>query len=151
MALAGILSIEFGIKATVDKWFNLFHKNLPHLQNVCERIPKADVHEGDWHTIGSVKNWTFIIDGKPTTLKERIETIDESKKTITWSFFDGDLGQQYKVFILTMELNEKDDGSGLIKWIIEFEVVDENIEPPYSYLDFINKSAKHVDDHLVDA
>ncbi|OIV95101.1 hypothetical protein TanjilG_21491 [Lupinus angustifolius] len=151
MALSGKVSIEFGIQATISQWFNLFHKNLSHVQNICERVHQAHIHEGDWHTIGSVKNWTFIIDGKPVKHKEKIEAIDENKKTITWSFFDDDLGQQYKVFILTMELNEKDDGSYLLKWTIEYELVNENVEPPYSYLDFLNKSSKHVDDYLVGA
>ncbi|KAK7258902.1 hypothetical protein RIF29_24491 [Crotalaria pallida] len=92
-----------------------------------------------------------LADGKPTTLKERIEAIDESKKSFTRSFFDGDLGKQYKVFIFTMELNEKDDGSGLLKCIVEFELVNENVQPPYSYLEFFHKCAKDVDDYLISA
>ncbi|OIV95105.1 hypothetical protein TanjilG_21495 [Lupinus angustifolius] len=144
MALSGKVSIEFGIKAANSQWFNLFHKNLNQIQNICERVHQAHVHEGDWHTIGSVKNWTFIIDGKLVKHKEKVEAIDESKKTLTWSFFDEDLGQQYKVFILTMEVNEKDNGSALCKCTIQYELVNENVEPPYAYLDFINKSSKHV-------
>ncbi|KAK7258901.1 hypothetical protein RIF29_24490 [Crotalaria pallida] len=124
------------------------HDNIPHIK--LDKVGYLVTFQVQLDGVISLDYMCFP-DGKPTTLKERIEAIDESKKTITWSLFDGDLGKQYKVFILTLEVNERDDGSGHVKWIIEFEVVNENVEPPYSYLDFFNKSSKDINDYLVRA
>ncbi|KAK7243909.1 hypothetical protein RIF29_38722 [Crotalaria pallida] len=153
MALTGKVSSEHVIKAPVEKWFNFFSNTLHHIPKVAERVHEANLHQGDdWHTIDSVKNWTFIIEGKHVTLKEKIVASDESNKTITWNFHDGDLGKQYKVFLLTMKLEEKHDGSGnIVKWTIDYEKVNDNVDPPYAYLDFLNQCTKDFDAHLLKA
>ena len=61
MALSGKLETEIEIQTTAAKFFNLFIKQLHELQNVSTEVHKAKVHEGDWHSIGSVKHWTYTI------------------------------------------------------------------------------------------
>ncbi|TKY68507.1 MLP protein 43 [Spatholobus suberectus] len=62
MSLAGKISTEVGVHATAAKWFNLFSKQLHHIQNVAERIHRAKLHQGDdWHTNDSVKHWSYAI------------------------------------------------------------------------------------------
>ncbi|KAK7260761.1 hypothetical protein RIF29_27058 [Crotalaria pallida] len=93
----------------------------------------------------------MALTGKVSTAKERIETIDESNKTITYIAFDGDIEKDYKVFKVIFQVAEKDDGSGTVKWTIEYEKINENIEPPYGYLDCYTKITKDVDAHLLKA
>jgi len=61
-SLSGKISTEVGVHATAEKWFNLYSKNLHHIQNVAERIHGAKLHKGDeWHTNDSVKHWSYTI------------------------------------------------------------------------------------------
>ncbi|KAK7260762.1 hypothetical protein RIF29_27059 [Crotalaria pallida] len=152
MALTGKVSTEHVILAPVSKWFNLFAKQLHHIQNIAEKVHHTKLHEGDdWHSNESVKHWTYVVHGKVHTCKEKIETVDESNKTITYSLFDEDIGKDYKVFKLIFQVAGKDDGSGRVIWTIEYEKVNENVEPPYGFLDYVTKVTKDIDAHLLKA
>ncbi|QHN97388.1 MLP-like protein [Arachis hypogaea] len=104
MALTGKLSSEIGIHAPAAKFFHLMTKQLDHVQNVCERVHETKLHEGDdWHCVGgSVKHWTYVIDGKVTTCKETVESIDEQNLSASYKLFDGDVSQHYKVFYVAI-------------------------------------------------
>ncbi|OIW03054.1 hypothetical protein TanjilG_19334 [Lupinus angustifolius] len=149
MALSGILSSEIGIKAPASKWFNLFTKQLQRIPIIVDGVEKVTLLQGDWHTIGSVKQWSELVDGKVATFKEKIEAIDEKNKWIRYNIFDGEMNQHYKVYILTIQVIEKDDGSASIKWTIEYEKVNESLEPPYHYMDSITKGCKDIDAELL--
>ncbi|KAK7260895.1 hypothetical protein RIF29_27194 [Crotalaria pallida] len=152
MALTGKLSIELGIQATAAKWYHLYTTQLHHVQNVAEKVHQINLHQGDdWHAIGSVKNWTYVIDGNVVSCKETVEAIDESNKTITYKLSDGDISQHYKVFKLIFQLIEREDGSDFLKWTVEYETINENVEPPYGYLRTLNECTKDIDGHLLKA
>ncbi|KAK7304540.1 hypothetical protein VNO77_42421 [Canavalia gladiata] len=151
MAQIGKMSCELGIQTPAAKFFNLFVKQLHHLPNITDRVHEGKLHQGDWHGIGSVKNWTYTVDGKVTTCKEKIEVIDAQNKSLTFNLFDGDVGKLYKILKGHLEVIDKDDGSAIAKWTYEYEKVNEDIPPPYGYLDFVAKITKDVDAHLIKA
>ncbi|MED6195926.1 hypothetical protein PIB30_042398 [Stylosanthes scabra] len=153
MALSGKLSTEIVIQAPAGKFFNLVSKSLHHVQNICERVHGTKLHEGeDWHSVGdSVKHWTYVIDGKVVTCKETIEFIDEQNKTIKFNLFDGDIGQQYKVLKLTVQEIDNSNGSVSAKWTLEYEKINDNVEAPYGYMEYFDKSTKEMDAHLLKA
>ncbi|OIV89148.1 hypothetical protein TanjilG_26043 [Lupinus angustifolius] len=151
MALKGILSSEVGVHASASKWFNLFAKELHNVQNTTDRVHKTKLLEGDdWHSIGSVKQWTDIVDGKESHYKERLDAIDEENKTIVYTLFDGDFSKDYNVFKLLFQVIEKNNGA-FIKWTIEYEKVNEKVEPPYGFMDHFTKSTKEIDVFLLKA
>ena len=90
-------------------------------------------------------------DGKVSTCKESIEAIDEQNKSITFNLYDGDISQHYKFFKNTLQVIEKNDGSASAKWTIEFEKINEDVETPYGYLEFLDKCSKDMDGHLLKA
>ncbi|KAK7304541.1 hypothetical protein VNO77_42422 [Canavalia gladiata] len=151
MVLTGKVSTELGIQTTAAKFFNLFVKQLHHVQNISDTVHEAKLHQGDWHGIGSVKSWTYTVDGKVTTCKEKIEVIDPRNKSLTFDLFDGDVGKVFKILKAHLEVIDKDDGSAIAKWTYEYEKVNEDIPPPYGYLDFVTKITKDVDAHLLKA
>jgi len=62
MTLAGKITTEIGVHATAEKWFNLFAKQLHHVQNLAERVHGTKLHHGeDWHHPESIKHWTYVI------------------------------------------------------------------------------------------
>ncbi|XP_012574302.1 MLP-like protein 43 [Cicer arietinum] len=152
MVLAGKISTEVGVRASADKFFHLFSKKLHDVQNHCERVHETILHEGDdWHVSDSVKQWTYVIDGKVHTCKESVEEIDEENKKLTFKLFGGDIDEHYKIFKLIIEVIDKADGSASVKWTIEYEKIHEDYDPPNGYMDYFAKCTKDMDAHLVNA
>ncbi|KAF1889276.1 hypothetical protein Lal_00024599 [Lupinus albus] len=71
--------------------------------------------------------------GKVITCKEKIEFIDEEKKSITFDLFEGDVSQYYKILKINLHVIDKNGGGAIAKWIVEYEKVDENVKPPNGY------------------
>ncbi|KAJ1425397.1 START-like domain superfamily [Sesbania bispinosa] len=152
MALTGKVTTELGIYTSASKFFNLFAKQLHHVQNVTDRIHEGKMHHGDdWHDTETIKHWTYTIDGKVTTCKESIEVLDEENKSITFNLFEGDVEQHYKILKINLQVIDKENGGAITKWTVEYEKVNESVEPPYGYLDYLTKVTKDVDDHLLKA
>nr|AFW90520.1 MLP-like protein [Phaseolus vulgaris] len=151
MSLSGRISSETGVHATAAKMFSFFTKQLHHVQNITDRIHKAKLHDGhDWHHNESIKQWTYIIDGKVTTCQESME-YDEAKKRIIFKLFGGDLDQQYKLLNLIFEATDKENGGAVIKWIVEYERLREDVDPPYGYIEYLHKCTTDIDAHLLKA
>ncbi|WVZ03147.1 hypothetical protein V8G54_023953 [Vigna mungo] len=124
MSLTGKITTELPIDETADEWFDTFRNQFQHIQDIVGNVHGARLLQGDdWHANDSVKHWTYTV------------AIDH----------------KYKVFNLTFEAIEKDDGSAAIKWSIEYEKVSEDVHPPYGYLEFYDHVTKDVDAHLVKA
>jgi len=86
-----------------------------------------------------------------TTCQESIESIDEANKTITYKLFNGDIDQHFKVFKFIFQAIDKNSGGAIIKWTIEYERVSEDVDPPYGYVEYLHKSTRDIDAHLLKA
>jgi len=149
MVLAGKLITELGIKTPADKFYKLFASELHEVQNVCERVHHTKLHEGeDWHHTDSVKHWTYVIDGEVHTCNESIEEVDDQNKKITYKLFGGDI-ENYKVFKLILEVLNKADGSSAVRWTIDYEKNNEDVDTPNGWMDYLSKSTRDIDGHLV--
>ncbi|XP_058728486.1 MLP-like protein 28 [Vicia villosa] len=151
MSLTGKVESETEIAATAAKFYHVFRKQLEHVPNISQEIHGARVHEGDWENVGSVKHWEYTIEGKKQSAKEKIETIDDENKLITYSVFDGEVSENYKSLNVTFQVIDKEHGGGIVKWIFEYEKVKEDITgvSPEAYLAFAEKVTKDIDAHLV--
>ncbi|KAK7283952.1 hypothetical protein RIF29_13702 [Crotalaria pallida] len=150
MSLKGKITDEFGVRSPAAKFFHFIAKQLHQVQHITDRVHEGKVHEGDWHGLGSVRDWTYVIDGKVTNAKEKFEVIDEENKTIVLDVFDGDVGQLYKLFKITIEVSEdKDNGGSIVKFTYDYEKINKDIAAPYGYLDFLSKVAADADVHLL--
>ncbi|KEH19275.1 putative START-like domain-containing protein [Medicago truncatula] len=149
MVLAGKLITELGIKTPGEKFFQLFATQLHEVQNVVERCHHTKLHEGeDWHHSDSVKHWTYVMDGKVHTCNEQVEEVDEQNKKITFKLFGGDI-ENYKVFKLILEVLNKADGSSAVRWTIDYEKNNEEVETPNGWMDYLSKGTRDIDGHLV--
>ncbi|XP_058744234.1 MLP-like protein 43 [Vicia villosa] len=150
MVLFGKLSTELGIKAPIDIFFNYFVTQLHEAQVHCERVHHTKLHEGeDWHHTDTVKHWTYVIDGEVHTCYDSLEEVDEQNKKITWKLFGGDIDKHYKVFKLTLQVIDKaDDGTAVAKWAIEYEKLNEDIDPPNGWMEYLSKCTRDIDAHL---
>lgn len=50
------------VKSHADKVFDLWACKLPQISKLCpDKLPKFELHEGDWHLSGSVITWHYLV------------------------------------------------------------------------------------------
>ncbi|CAJ2657170.1 unnamed protein product [Trifolium pratense] len=133
MVLVGKLSTELGIKTSADKFFKLFASEIHELQNICGSVHETNLHE----------------DGKVQTCHESFEEIDEKNKKIVHKIFGPDIDKSYKIFKLIIEVFDKGDGGATVKWTVEYEKINEDIDPPYGWLEYVGKCTRDIDAHFL--
>ncbi|CAI9096001.1 OLC1v1032061C1 [Oldenlandia corymbosa var. corymbosa] len=147
--LVGKLEGELKLNSNPDEFFHSIGgkaHQLPDLIN--HKIPSIELHEGDWKTEGSIKNWTYVIDGKVEVYKERMK-FDEETKTVTAEAIDGDCMKHYKNYVVTAKVVTNEDGSGAVKYSVDYEKLNENEPTPTKYLEWIGHMLKDLDASLV--
>lgn len=60
--LAGKLETEVEIKSSAVIFYNIFKSQMHMLPNISsDNVQHVELHEGDWETLGSVKNWNYTL------------------------------------------------------------------------------------------
>uniref|UniRef100_A0A1D1ZGT8 MLP-like protein 423 n=1 Tax=Anthurium amnicola TaxID=1678845 RepID=A0A1D1ZGT8_9ARAE len=150
MGLAGELEVEVDVKSPADKFWRgisdsteLFPKIFPDQYKSIESV------EGDGKTVGSVRLIRYA-QGIPmvTFVKEKIEAIDETNKSVGYSVIDGDLLSFYKTFKAKLQVTPKGEGA-LVKWAIVYEKANEEVPEPNLIVDSAVKTFAGLDEHLL--
>ncbi|PKI58112.1 MLP-like protein 328 [Punica granatum] len=148
MGIEGKLEAELELKSTVDKLYKRLKSEIHHAPDASsDKIHAIEVHEGDWETPGSVKLWTYTIDGKKETFKEKIE-VDDETKTVTLVAVDGHVLERYKNYKLIIQIVPKEDHA-VAKIAINVEKHSVNVPDPHDYMQFAMGIVKDIDEHLV--
>ncbi|KAM5567003.1 hypothetical protein ABKV19_015232 [Rosa sericea] len=152
MALQGKVEAEIEIKAPADKFYNIFKSQAHHVPNTSQTgtITGVAVHEGDWETAGSIKIWSYAIEGEEGTFKEKVE-LDEVNKAIILNGLEGDVFQYYKSFKGVYQFTQKDEGGSIAKVSIEYEKLSEEIAAPDKYIRLMTNIVKDLDAHFIKA
>ncbi|XP_050232667.1 MLP-like protein 28 [Mercurialis annua] len=151
MSLVRKLEAELELQySSADKFFTLLSKEIYHTSKASsDKIQQIDVLQGDWETSGSVKLWSYTIDGKQEIFKEKVE-VDEANKVVIMTAIEGHILEQYKSFKITHKAIPKSGGAAdVLKITVEYEKLKPEDEPPTKYLDFILCVVKDVDVHLL--
>lgn len=172
---ASTLHAEVELKSAAEKFWEsmrdstiLFPKVFPDLYKSIE------VLEGDGKCPGSIRlinyadgnrkkhmhflfasflNFLFFFGiGSPLVKvsKEKIDTVDEGKKEVSYSVIGGDLLKYYKNFNGTIHVATKGEGS-LVKWSCGFEKVSDEVPDPHIIKDFAIENFKDLDVFLLKA
>ncbi|CAH2080676.1 unnamed protein product [Thlaspi arvense] len=143
---------EVEIESSAHEFFHVFRSKAHNIPNVCpQKVSAIDVHAGDWETQGSIKQWSYVVDGKSETSRETVEAIDDENKSITFNVLDGDMLQNYKSLKAFLQVTGKEDKGALVKWTIEYEKTNENAPDPDKYMDLVVSMTKDIDQHLLKA
>ncbi|KAI3952500.1 hypothetical protein MKW92_009127 [Papaver armeniacum] len=146
--LVGKLIAESEVNCNADKFYKIFKHH--------EEVPKAIPHiytsvkpvEGDGLTSGCIKEWGYVLEGKSLIGKEKTTYNDETR-TIHHSVIEGDVMNDYKKLDGTLVVNPKADGHGsIVKWIIEYEKINEDSPVPIPYLAMCNQITEGLNSHL---
>ncbi|XP_074302943.1 MLP-like protein 31 [Silene latifolia] len=88
----------------------------------------------------------LLEDGKKCVAKELIEVIDEENQLVRFKIIDGDLLKEFKSFTLTVHVLPRGELTG-VKWISEFEKIDESVPYPTKLIDFCIAVTKDIETH----
>ncbi|KAA8529041.1 hypothetical protein F0562_033471 [Nyssa sinensis] len=120
------------------------------MPKICPgKFQSIEVLEGDGKSVGSVRLWTYIM-GNPVIAKDKIDAIDEEKKSISFNLIGGEVTKYYQSFKATLQATSEGNAN-LVKWTLEYEKANEDVPTPYSHLDFLLAQSRHVDAYLLKA
>ncbi|XP_026439125.1 major latex protein 15-like [Papaver somniferum] len=146
--LVGKLITESEVNCNADKYYKKFkdHEELPTaIPHICTSIKAV---EGHGTTSGCVKEWCYILEGKPLTIKEKT-VYDDETRTIHHSGVAGDLMNDYKKWDVIFTVNPKAHGHGsIVKWIVGYEKMNEDSPVPIPYLVLFQQITDDLNAHL---
>ncbi|KAK8493255.1 hypothetical protein V6N13_122160 [Hibiscus sabdariffa] len=136
-------------KSSADKFFDAY-KTKPHLMPRMSNQLITDVKllQGDWDSVGSVRLWHYTLQGKSVTMKEMIEKIDDTNRTIVYKVLGGDCMEFYNSWNPILNVTQMGDGC-LVKCTMEFEKKNDDAPDLAMYTDFFTILVKNVDAFLL--
>ncbi|XP_037495143.1 MLP-like protein 31 isoform X1 [Jatropha curcas] len=151
MALTGKLEADVEIKASADKFHDVFGSRPHHVKHATpHNIKGCELHDGEFGKEGSVVFWNYVHDGVPKVAKEIVEKIDDVNLSTTFTVIEGDLLKEYKNFKITVKATPKGTGS-VAHWTLEYEKLNKDIPDPHSLVKFLLDVSKDIDAHLTKA
>ncbi|KAI3833115.1 hypothetical protein MKX03_021393 [Papaver bracteatum] len=146
--LVGKLITESEVNCNADKYYQIFkhHEDLPSA--IPHMFTSAKAVEGHGTTSGCVKEWGYILEGKPLTVREKTTYTDETR-TITHIGIEGGMMNDYKKFEATLVVKPKANGHGsIVSWILDYEKINEDSPVPFDYLAFFQQTIEDLNSPL---
>lgn len=78
--------------------------------------------------------------------KERVESIDEEEKQVTFKVVEGDLLESFKIFVVSVHVDTSGEDN-FVTWSFDYEKVDESVKDPTEYLDLVLRITKDIETH----
>ncbi|KDP44595.1 hypothetical protein JCGZ_22177 [Jatropha curcas] len=148
MSLTGKLEADVEIKASADKFHDVFGSRPHHLKHATpHNVQGCELHDGEFGKEGSVVCWNYVHDGVPKVAKDIVEKIDNVNLFTTYKVIEGDILKEYKSFKFTVKATPKDTGS-VVRWTLDYEKLNKNIPDPHSILQLLIEISKDIDAHL---
>ncbi|MBA0550873.1 hypothetical protein Golob_021783 [Gossypium lobatum] len=148
--LIGKLETDVEIDISPEKFHHMWCHRPHHVHHTSsEKVQGCDLHEGEFGTPGVVICWRYVHDGKAKTAKQVVEVMDHEKKSITFKMLEGDLMEEYKSFVITIQTSPNSDGKGsIVHWTLDYEKLHEGIGHPESLLQFFIELTADMAAHL---
>lgn len=80
-----------------------------------------------------------------SSVKEKIELVDEEKKTLSYSLIEGDALNYYKNFKASLSVSSKGSDGSSVKWWCEFDKTSDESPNPDLIRDFAIKTFQDLD------
>ncbi|WZZ68668.1 hypothetical protein YC2023_080038 [Brassica napus] len=139
-SLVGIIETTVEIKSSPEKLHDMFVGKKHHIPSASPSfVHGCELHEGE---MGQV-------DGEARVMKERIESIDPENNSVTYRVLEGDVMNEYKSFVITLQVTPKEGEPGsVVHWHFEYEKINEEVAHPETLLQFAVEVSKELDAHL---
>ncbi|KAE8678642.1 MLP-like protein 28 [Hibiscus syriacus] len=148
--LTGKLEFDVEIDATPEQFHHMWAHRPHHVHHTSsEKVQGCDLHEGEFGKSGVTICWKYVHDGKAKTAKQVVD-YDHDGKSIVFTMLEGDLMDEYKSFVITIQTLPKEDGKGCIAhWILDYEMLHEGVGHPESLRQFFIELTADMAAHLV--
>ncbi len=148
MGLKGKLIAEVEVRSSGDLFHDLFATKPHDIATISpNHIQGCAVHEGEFGKPGSTILWNYTLNGKACVAKEIVEDIDVEKKSISYNVIGGDLREEYKSFHLHIHVTTEGGDLNLVKWVLDYEKLHEDVPHPTQLLDFVLNVSKNIEEH----
>ncbi|KAG2320943.1 hypothetical protein Bca4012_056037 [Brassica carinata] len=149
--LHGEVEADVEIKAPATKFFHIFAVRPQDVSKASpETVQGCRVQGGQMGRVGTLITWNYVLDGKPNVAKDRIEAVDPKKNMIKLKVIEGDLMQEFKSFLITIQVTPKQGGpGGVAKLKMTYERIDENVAHPETLLQTGVEMFKDIDEMLL--
>ncbi|XP_039054697.1 MLP-like protein 28 [Hibiscus syriacus] len=121
LPLTGKLEFDVEMDATPEQIHHVWAHRPHHVHHTSsEKVQSCDLHESEFGKP----------EGKAKTVKHVVD-YDHDNKSIVFTMLEGDLMEEYKSFVVTIQTLPKKDGKGCVAhWIVEYERLHEGIGHP---------------------
>ncbi|KAE8730093.1 hypothetical protein F3Y22_tig00003041pilonHSYRG00817 [Hibiscus syriacus] len=85
------------MKSSADKFFDVYKNKaylIPKMSN--QTVTDVKLLQGDWNSEGSFRLWHIAVAGKIEPVKEMMEKVDDTNRTIVYKLVEGDIMNAYK-------------------------------------------------------
>ncbi|KAL4278339.1 hypothetical protein GQ457_03G010400 [Hibiscus cannabinus] len=116
------MEVDVEIKASPEQFHDMFANKPHHVHNTCyDKIQGCELHEGEWGKWAPLSTGVMCMMERPRRQRRVVE---------------GDLMEEYKSFVITIQVSPKSEGSGsVVHWTLEYEKLHEEIDHPETLLD----------------
>ncbi|XVE92015.1 hypothetical protein REPUB_Repub01dG0060800 [Reevesia pubescens] len=151
MAQIRKMDCQVEIKCPSDKFYEAFRNKIQLMPEMSNQVIKdIKLVQGDWDSLGAVRQWSIVAGGKCETVKEMMESADDKNKTIVFKLVEGEIMNSYKSWKSILNVTPMGNRS-LVKWTMEFEKQNESVPDPVMYADFLTIWTKNADAYLLNA
>lgn len=149
-SMVGELEVDVEIKTPAHKYYHMLTGRPQDLPKVTpDNIKRCDVLEGEPGEVGSILFFNYVVDGQPKVAKKRIEALEPEKNLMVARIIDGDLMQEFKSFLITVQATPMQRGPGsVVKCQMKYERIDEKVADPENLLAAFVKASKDMDKML---
>ncbi|KAK4488853.1 hypothetical protein RD792_004643 [Penstemon davidsonii] len=148
--MASKIEAEVEVRSDAGKFWEsiresttLFPKAFP------DQYQSIQLLQGDGKSVGSVRLINYAPGVSPiSSTKEKIESVDEANKTLSYSVIDGDVLNYYKNFKANLTVTPKGENGSTVKWACEFDKANEDVPNPDIMRDFAVKCFNDLDVYL---
>ncbi|XVF85377.1 hypothetical protein PTKIN_Ptkin17bG0112800 [Pterospermum kingtungense] len=119
MAQISKVEAQTEIRLSADKFYDIFRNKIYLLPKICtQEFKDGKLLQGDWNSVGCVREWSYTAAGNTETVRETIEANDDQNKAITFNMLNGDAMKYYNSYKPNINVTAAGRGS-LVKWTIE--------------------------------
>ncbi|KAK8529190.1 hypothetical protein V6N13_102122 [Hibiscus sabdariffa] len=146
-ALTGKLEADVEIKASPEQFHDMFANKPHHVHRACnDKVKDVICLRVSGGRSVPLSSGVLCMSKKA---KELIEAVDPDKKLITFREIEGDLLEEYKSFVITIQASPKSEGSGsVVRWTMEYEKLHRGIDHPQTLLQLAVDISEDIDAHL---
>ncbi|CAI9091554.1 OLC1v1026614C1 [Oldenlandia corymbosa var. corymbosa] len=143
------ISSSVEVKADGNVFHEIGRDGLYRLPTICPRYVEGVVlHEGEWGKVGYVIIVTYNLDGRKIVMKNKVEAIDDAKRSSRYRAMDGELLAMYKTFAITYQVDtDGEGGKSLVTWTIEYEKINESIPDPNAMMELCINATRNFESY----